>query len=155
MKSITLIKHAKGAPGLRLFGLGPSFIPSDGIKSLQLLLNDNTIWAKNRKRSDIKKMLANSNVIVTLWDNKNLIGFGRATTDKIYRAVLWDIVISKDVQRIGFGKILLEALINDKQIKSVEKIYLMTTNSQNFYKQLGFEINNQQNLMLLSRDTKS
>ena len=97
-------------------------------------------------------MLANSNVIVTLWDNQKLIGFGRATTDKIYRAVLWDIVISKDVQRIGFGKMVLEALINDKQIKSVERIYLMTTNSQDFYKQLGFESNHEQSLMLISRD---
>jgi len=152
MKSISLIKHAKGAPGLRLFGLGPSFMPSNGIKSLQSLLNENTIWARDRKRCHIKKMLANSNVIVTLWDNQNLIGFGRATTDKIYRAVLWDIVISKDVQRIGFGKIVLEALINDKQIKSVEKIYLMTTNSQSFYRQLGFEINHNQSLMQISRD---
>ena len=155
MKSISLIKHAKGAPGLRLLGLGPSFIPSNGIKSLQSLFNENTIWARNRKQSHIRKMLVNSNVIVTLWDNQNLIGFGRATTDTIYRAVLWDIVISKDVQRIGFGKMVLEALINDKQIKSVERIYLMTTNSQDFYKQLGFESNHEQSLMLISRKKMS
>tara|TARA_E500000331_G_scaffold356693_1_gene415812 strand:+ start:970 stop:1437 length:468 start_codon:yes stop_codon:yes gene_type:complete len=155
MKSISLVKHAKGAPGLRLFGLGPSFIPSNGIKGLQKLFNENTIWAKNRNRSHIKEMLANSNVIITLWENNHLIGFGRATTDKVYRAVLWDIVISKNVQRIGFGKIILEALINDKQIKSVEKIYLMTTNSQEFYRQLGFKINNEQSLMQISKDKVS
>ena len=155
MKSISLVNHAKGAPGLRLFGLGPSFIPSNGIKGLQKLFNENTIWAKNRNRSHIKEMLANSNVIITLWENNNLIGFGRATTDKVYRAVLWDIVISKNVQRIGFGKIILEALINDKQIKSVEKIYLMTTNSQEFYRQLGFKINNEQSLMQISKDKVS
>ena len=155
MKSISLVNHAKGAPGLRLFGLGPSFIPSNGIKGLQKLFNENTIWAKNRNRSHIKEMLANSNVIITLWENNHLIGFGRATTDKVYRAVLWDIVISKNVQRIGFGKIILEALINDKQIKSVEKIYLMTTNSQEFYRQLGFKINNEQSLMQISKDKVS
>ena len=155
MKSISLVNHAKGAPGLRLFGLGPSFIPSNGIKGLQKLFNENTIWAKNRNRSHIKEMLANSNVIITLWENNHLIGFGRATTDKVYRAVLWDIVISKNVQRIGFGKIILEALINDKQIKSVEKIYLMTTNSQEFYRQLGFKINNEQSLMQINKDNVS
>ncbi len=155
MKSISLVNHAKGAPGLRLFGLGPSFIPSNGIKGLQKLFNENTIWAKDRSRSHIKEMLANSNVIITLWENNHLIGFGRATTDKVYRAVLWDIVISKNVQRIGFGKIILEALINDKQIKSVEKIYLMTTNSQEFYRQLGFKINNEQSLMQISKDKVS
>jgi len=49
----------------------------------------------------IKQMLANSNVIITLWNKNNLVGFGRATTDQVYRAVLWDIVVSKDVQRVG------------------------------------------------------
>ena len=152
MKSISLIKHAKGAPGLRLLGLGPSFIPRKGIKKLQSLFNQNALWAQNRDRSNIIRMLSNSNVIVTLWDQKNnLIGFGRATTDQIYRAVLWDIVISKNVQGIGLGKLIIEALLNDKKIKSVEKIYLMTTHSQDFYKQFGFEISKNQNLMLMNK----
>tara|TARA_X000000368_G_C23015392_1_gene705470 strand:- start:796 stop:1257 length:462 start_codon:yes stop_codon:yes gene_type:complete len=152
MKSVSLVKHAKGAPGLRLLGLGPSLIPANGLKDLQSLFNQNTIWAKDRKISHIKRMLANSHVIVTLWDKNHLIGFGRATTDRVYRAVLWDIVISKDVQRIGLGKMIIEALLNDKQIKYVEKIYLMTTSSQDFYKQLGFIVNEKQSLMLISKD---
>ena len=93
-------------------------------------------------------MLANSNVIITLWSNFNLIGFGRATTDQVYRGVLWDIVISKKVQRIGLGKLIIEALLNDKKLASVEKIYLMTTEGKNFYKQLGFEVNQRQTLMI-------
>ena len=153
MKSISLIKHAKGAPGLRLFGLGPSLIPRKGINELQLLFNENTLWAKDRSRSQIKEMLANSNVIITLWKNSHLVGFGRATTDQVYRAVLWDIVISKNVQGIGLGKIIIEALLNDKKIKSVEKIYLMTTNSKKFYSQLGFEINDTQTLMLINKSS--
>ena len=149
MIGISLIKHAAGAPGLRLFGLGPGLKPMKSLKKLQALFNQNTLWAKDRKKEQIKKMLANSNVIITLWNNNNLIGFGRATTDEVYRAVLWDIVISKEVQRIGLGKVIVEALLNDKKIKSVEKIYLMTTDRKDFYKQLGFEDNNKQSLMLL------
>ena len=149
MKDISLIKHASSAPGLRLFGLGPAFKPVKGLKKLQILFNQNTSWATGRTLDQMKQMLANSNVIITLWNNKNLVGFGRATSDKVYRAVLWDIVVSKEVQRVGLGKIIVEELLKDKRINSVEKIYLMTTNSKDFYKQLGFKVNNQQTLMIL------
>ena len=153
MRKISLIKHATGAPGLRFFGLGPNLRPSNSLEKLKLLFNQNAFWARNRNKNQIKKMLSNSSVIVTIWDKKNLIGFGRATTDKVYRAVLWDIVISKKSQRLGLGKIILKALLNDKNIKSVERVYLMTTNSTDFYKQLGFKKYSQQSLLLLDKTT--
>ena len=148
MKDISLIKHACSSPGLRLFGLGPSFKPTNGLRKLQVLFNQNTLWAKDRSIDQIKRMLENSNVVITVWYKKKLVGFGRATTDQVYRAVLWDIVVSKDIQRVGLGKIIVEELLKDKKINSAEKIYLMTTNSKDFYKQLGFKVNNNQTLMI-------
>ena len=150
MQDISLIKHASSAPGLRLFGLGPAFKPVQGLKKLQFLFNQNTLWAQDRTIKQIKQMLENSNVIITVWKNNNLVGFGRATTDQVYRAVLWDIVVSQDLQRVGLGKIIVEELLKDKKINSTERVYLMTTNSEEFYKQLGFKINTSQTLMLLS-----
>ena len=147
MENISLIKHAEGAPGLRIFGLGPSLMPMNGLRKLQLLFNENALWAKERNKHQIKRMLANSNVIITLWKKSHLVGFGRATTDQVYRGVLWDIVISKDLQGIGLGKLIIEAILNDKKMNSLEKVYLMTTNSRNFYAQLGFKINETQTLM--------
>ena len=150
MKDIFLIKHASSAPGLRLFGLGPYFKPLKGLEKLQVLFNQNTLWARNRTIDQIKKMLENSNVIITLWNKKNLVGFGRATTDQVYRAVLWDVVVSKDLQRVGLGKVIVEELLKDKKINSAEKVYLMTTDSKDFYKQLGFKVNTNQSLMMLN-----
>ena len=151
MRKISIIKHAQGAPGLRLFGLGPNFMPANALEKLKILFNRNAFWAKNRNKQQIKKMLKHSSVIVTIWSKTNLIGFGRATTDKVYRAVLWDIIISKDSQRLGLGKIIIESLLNDKNIKSVERVYLMTTNSIDFYTQLGFQRHSKQYLLLLDK----
>ena len=150
MKDISLIKHASSAPGLRLLGLGPAFKPMKGLEKLQILFNKNTLWAQDRNLDQIKKMLANSNVIITIWKKNNLVGFGRATTDQVYRAVLWDIVVSKDLQRVGLGKIIVDELLKDKKINSAEKIYLMTTDSKDFYTQLGFKVNIKQSLMVLN-----
>ena len=94
MKEIYLIRHGKGALGLRFFGLGPNLKPTHGLSKLQKLLDTNAFWAKNRTMNDLKKCLANSDVVVSLWVDKEIVGFGRALTDGIYRGVLWDIVIA-------------------------------------------------------------
>ena len=148
MKQIIIIKHLNGAPGLRLFGMGPKCIPVNAIHQLKILLEDQSFWAKGRTKNDIKKMLKNSSSVITLWQKNRLIGFGRATSDSIYRAVLWDIVIVKDQQNSGLGKLLVNSLLSSKPLKEVEKIYLMTTNSQDFYKTCHFEEIKTQSLLI-------
>ena len=149
MSEIVLVKHLKGAPGLCLFGLGRSLKPVNGIYQIEKLLNNYTFWAKQRKTNDIKKMIKNSCIVVTLWHKEKLVGFGRATSDFIFRAVLWDIVVDKSYQGEGHGKTIVEALLSSKPIKKVEKVYIMTTNQQVFYNQCNFENVEEKNLMEL------
>ena len=148
MKEISLINHSKGALGLRFFGLGPNLKPTNGLIKLQKLMENNTFWAKSRSIKDLKKCLANSNVIVSLWVGEEIVGFGRALTDGIYRGVLWDIVIDKNYQGKGFGKLIVKSLLSFKKIKNTEKLYLMTTNKKLFYSQLDFKEVTSQNLLI-------
>ena len=147
-----IIKHAKGAPGLRLIGLGPNFKPSKGIKKLQKLFNKNAFWAVKRTSKNIRKMLANSSGVVTIWDHKELIGFGRVTSDSTYRAVIWDVVVDKKYQGSGIGKLVIEEILKMKVLKNIDKVYLMTTNQKEFYLQMGFRIESKQHLMLQEKN---
>ena len=147
-----LIKHAPGAPGLRFFGLGPNFFPSQGLLKLQLLLNKYTFWADKRSRSDLRKMLKNSSVVISIWEDNELIGFGRATSDGTFRSVIWDVVVANNVQGNGYGRKIINAIINSPMLKNSEKIYLMTTHRSEFYEQLGFKINTSQKLMVFEVD---
>ena len=119
MKEIYLIKHTKGALGLRVFGLGPNLKPTNGLIKLQKLLDTNAFWAKNRTINDLKKCLANSDVVISLWVGKEIVGFGRALTDGIYRGVLWDIVIDQNQRK---------SIIEEKLLKNSNKnnIYIET-----------------------------
>ena len=148
MNEISLIRHSKGALGLRFFGLGPNLKPNNGLNKLQKLLDDNAFWAKNRTIYDLKKCLANSDVIVSVWVGNEIVGFGRALTDGIYRGVLWDIVIDHNYQGKGFGKLIVQNLLSSKEIKNTKKLYLMTTNKKLFYSQLDFKEVNSQNLLI-------
>ena len=139
MKAISLIKHSKGAIGLRFFGLGPNFRPTNGLNKLQKLLDKNAFWAKNRTIHDLKKCLANSDVIVSVWVGREIVGFGRALTDGVYRGVLWDIVIDQNHQGHGYGSLIVKNLLSSKKIKNTKKLYLMTTNKKLFYSQFDFK----------------
>jgi N-acetylglutamate synthase-like GNAT family acetyltransferase len=57
------------------------------------------------------------------------------------------VVIPKDLQGKGLGRLLVEALMSSPQLQNVERIYLMTTNGSGFYKQLGFQEVEGQRLM--------
>ena len=148
MKEISLINHSMGALGLRFFGLGPNLKPTNGLNKLQKLLNNNAFWAKNRTINDLKKCLAKSDVVISIWVGNEIVGFGRALTDGIYRGVLWDIVIDQNHQGKGFGKLIVNKLLSSKQIKNTKKIYLMTTNKKLFYSQMDFTEVTSQNLLI-------
>ena len=139
MKEISLINHSKGALGLRLFGLGPNLMPAKGLLKLQKFFNRNAFWAKDRKIKDLRKCLANSDVIISIWSNNEPVGFGRALSDGVYRGVLWDIVIDQNHQGKGYGKLIVKNLLESKKIKHTKKIYLMTTSKKLFYSQVDFK----------------
>ena len=147
-REIVLIKHLKGAPGLRFFGTGPNLLPCKGLHKLKNLFDKNTSWAKKRKLKDLKHCLANSDVIVSLWSNNKILGFGRALSDGIYRSVLWDIVIDHQHQGKGYGKLIVKSLLESKKINQSEKVYLMTSTQKNFYCQIGFKEVLSQNLLI-------
>ena len=148
MKAISLINHSKSAMGLRFFGLGPNLKPTNGLHKLQKLLDRNAFWAKNRTIKDLKKCLANSNVIVSLWVDNEIVGFGRSLTDGIYRGELWDIVIDQNYKGKGLGKLIVKNLLSSKKIKNTKKLYLMTTNKKLFYSQFDFKEVTSQNLLI-------
>ena len=148
MKEISLINHSKGAIGLRFFGLGPNLRPTNGLQKLQQLLDRNAFWAQSRTINDLKKCLANSDVVISLWVGNKIVGFGRALTDGIYRGVLWDIVIEEGYQGKGFGTLIVKNLISSKKIKNTKKLYLMTTNKELFYSQFDFKEVKSQNLLI-------
>jgi len=146
---IQLLRHRPGAPGLRA-GLGPGLRPRRAIRQLQALFADNSFWASGRSARDLRRMLRGSEAAVSAWRGERLVGFGRATSDGCYRAVLWDVVVARDEEGQGLGRQLVEGLLAAQPVAQAERVYLMTTNSHGFYERLGFQVVESQKLMLLT-----
>jgi len=117
---------------------------------LQALLDQHSFWGQGRSRRQLKTMLAGSQAVVSAWRRGRLVGFGRASSDGAFRAVLWDVVVATDLQRQGLGLRLVDTLLAAPALRGVERVYLMTTNGTGFYRRLGFETVREQSLMLLS-----
>ncbi len=96
-----------------------------------------TSWAKNRSKQGIAFLLKNTTTYVAVRDNDQLIGFGRAISDGIYRAMLDDIVVDTKYRKQGVGQIIVEQLVN--QLNDVEQVFLNTKlDLEPFYEKYGF-----------------
>ena len=68
--------------------------------------------------------------------------------DRIYRGVLWDVVIDQNHQGKGYGKMIVKNLLESKKIKYTKKISLMTTSKKLFYSQIDFKEVSSQDLLV-------
>jgi GNAT superfamily N-acetyltransferase len=132
-------------------GLSPqssaSSSPED-FRQLQALFQAAAFWAQDRTLADLEIAIAHSLPVISVWDCEHLIGFARATSDGIYRATIWDVVIHPDYRGTGLGRQLVQTLLAHPHMNRVERIYLMTTHQQRFYETIGF-VSNSSSTMLL------
>jgi len=112
------------------------------------LFKISAFWAQNRTIEHLKIAVENSNPVVTIWDHQKLIGFARATSDQIYRATIWDVIVHPDYRGLGLGRKLVETILTHPKVNRVERVYLMTSHQQSFYKKIGFEENKTTTMIL-------
>lgn len=121
------------------------------IGQVQALFNANSFWARGRSRRALLRMLLGSCSVVSAWQGSRLVGIGRATSDGVFRSVLWDVVVAGEQQGRGLGRRIVQALLASPPVAVSERVYLMTTNSSGFYKRLGFNAQHGQQLLVLYR----
>jgi len=94
-------------------------------------------------------MIKNSNLIVTAWDGKKLIGIARSMTDFHYACYLSDLAVDKNYKNNGVGKRL--QIITQEQLGSNCKLILIAAPASNsYYEHIGFT--NNQRCWVLNRD---
>ena len=96
-----------------------------------------TDWAAQRTPADLQTMLAGS-VCAGAWQDDRLVGFARAITDGVYRALLEDVVVDESLRGQGIGRALVETLL--ERLAPVQQILLVCGDHLiPYYGQFGFE----------------
>jgi N-acetylglutamate synthase-like GNAT family acetyltransferase len=124
--------------------------PAD-LRQLQQLFNAGAFWAQERSLEDLAVAIAHSKPVISVWDQDRLIGFARATSDGVYRAAIWDVVVHPDYRGAGLGRKLVETVLAHPLMNRVERVYLTTTHQQRFYEQIGFQQNSSTTMVLYTR----
>lgn len=122
---------------------------------LQELFNVAAFWAQERSVEDLSVAIANSEPVISVWDGERLIGFARATSDGIYRATIWDVVIHPDYRGARLGRKLVETVLSHPRMNRVERVYLMTTHEQQFYERIGMTRNLSTTMVLYNKPNLS
>ena len=78
-----------------------------------------------------------THVTFAIGDNR-ILGFGRAISDGVFNAAIYDVVVHSDYQGMGIGKLIIEDLLHN--LRDVSCVHLIsTTGNESFYRQAGLK----------------
>lgn len=83
-----------------------------------------------------QKVFERSYAVVFLFDDEELIGFGRAISDGICQAAIYNIALDERYQGKGLGKKIIDEII--EQVKQCNIILYTHPKTIEFYEKLGF-----------------
>ncbi len=83
------------------------------------------------------QMFENASLVLTAWHEGRLVGIARVLTDGVLYSYLCDLAVEPDVQGLGIGRRLIEAVL--ERCKGTELVLRDSDLSAGFYARLGFE----------------
>ncbi|TLP79677.1 GNAT family N-acetyltransferase [Maribacter sp. ACAM166] len=95
-------------------------------------------WGDNRTLNEVKQTIENSYCFGIYTQKNEQIGFARVVTDYIYFGYFMDVIIFEKFQGKGFGKILIEHMLEDATIKKLKTLALKTKDAHALYERYGF-----------------
>lgn len=91
-------------------------------------------------RECLEGMLSNSNLVVSAWDDSELVGIARSITDFHYSCYLSDLAVRKEFQTAGIGT-RLQAITQGQLGPRCKLILIAAPEANLYYKKLGY-VNN-------------
>jgi ribosomal protein S18 acetylase RimI-like enzyme len=98
-------------------------------------------WAAGRTADETRRMLAGSDVVVTVTGRASgrLAGFARVLTDDTYLAVVLDVIVAPGDRGSGVGAMVMDAVLGHPRVAGVTSIELVCRPElMPFYRRWGF-----------------
>jgi GNAT superfamily N-acetyltransferase len=98
-------------------------------------------WTETRDRAAVDRLIEGSDAVVGLIDlaSDRLVGFARSITDRVFLAVVLDVIVDPSHRATGLGACLMDELLAAEAVKSVESIELVCQPELiAFYERWGF-----------------
>ena len=102
-------------------------------------LTNEAYWARGRSKEIVQKSIDNSLCFGAFVEDKQ-VGFGRVVTDYAVFAWIMDVFILDEYRRNGYGKKLMDTIMNYKAMQSIQNWGLETDDAHGLYRKFGFRI---------------
>jgi len=79
-----------------------------------------------------------SQTVVFVYQDGKMVGFGRALSDGVYQAAVYDVAVLPEMQGCGIGKQIVEAIL--ERVAGCNVILYASPGKENFYRKLGFRL---------------
>lgn len=123
-----IYKTDKALPNEQLYNLFVSVGWAEASNTTQAMIDN------------FNKNFINSTIVISAWSGEKLVGCIRALSDKMFRSVIYDLAVLPEYQGKGIGKELVRRC---KEIYPDSEWLVQTTaDKADFYKHIGFEVNN-------------
>ncbi|MBT4077715.1 MAG: GNAT family N-acetyltransferase [Gammaproteobacteria bacterium] len=87
----------------------------------------------------LEQAVKNSFSVISVYENNQLIGFGRIVSDGVVYATIYDVIVSPNWQKQGIGSTIVRKLVSQCEFNDIRSIHLFAAKgAENFYKNLGF-----------------
>ncbi|MFT5312429.1 MAG: putative GNAT family N-acyltransferase, partial [Paraglaciecola sp.] len=97
-------------------------------------------WGTERSIEGTKNCVQDSQICIGILDKENnLIGFTRILSDFIYKAFIFDVIVSAEHRGNGLGQKLMELVKGHEKLKKVKHFELYCLpEMEGFYSNIGF-----------------
>jgi len=115
-------------------------IPETQIEQLHALYQHEW-WSRERTLTEVKAVLEHSDFVFAFCEQSSgcLIAFARVLTDRVFKALIFDVIVAPDYRGEGLGQQLMERIIECPELRSVQDLELYCLPELvPFYEKLGF-----------------
>ena len=98
-------------------------------------------WTRGRTLEATRTLLEHSDLVFALCEpaTDRLVAFARVLTDRVFKALIFDVIVQADLRSQGVGQRLVEEVISHPVLAGVEHIELYCRPERfEFYRRLGF-----------------
>ncbi|MEX0967838.1 MAG: GNAT family N-acetyltransferase [Bacteroidia bacterium] len=100
-------------------------------------LSGEAYWAKGRTPEQLQKIM-DSSLCFGIFENGRQAGFARVVTDYVTIAYLADVFVLSEFRGKGYGRKLMQYVLNYPDFEDVRKWLLMTKDAHLLYERFGF-----------------
>lgn len=114
-------------------------------------------WTKGRSLEQTTMLISNSSIVIGVVDqNDQLVAFARILTDRVIKAIIFDVIVKDDQRGEGLGERLMNLIFNHEDLRTVREFELYCQDEMTpFYKKFDFRSLNEEMFYMRKINIKS